>query len=543
MRAILTVICLAVLFLSAVATAKTVDEYVAEAEALRGSGDAGAAFELLNEAMAAYPDNAVVQAHLGLCKGMLAGEAANAGNLPEAGTLMTEAFTFLDKGVELDPDNPTARLYRGILGVGVPVFFGKTNQALDDLEHLIALHEKSPDAVSMDMVVQAYQSMAAGYTSISDMHQAIAAWEKVIELSPESESARAAQESIAKIMSAMADEDAEAAASPPELSPEQVEQMITRAKTHNEAKEYVKAEQLLGQVVVSDPDNAEAHKQLAIAMLGPLEGGGVYDERIHEDTDWATNIVFGTMTHLDKAVELAPDDMGARHLNGVMSVNLPFFVGKLDQGIEYLQMVVDSDMPADDRADAAYWLGYAYQKKGMSHWIELINKHPEAEAAGLVMSAMRPDIERFDPDAQPRPVVGIEFLIAFRDELAPQVAVWIETPDEEFVRTLYVSGFSGNVKEVQIVLPVWASATEFVGADAVTGASIDTGQHVYVWDLKDNSGKRVEDGKYVIKVEVHHWPSMKYQMVEGEIETGDKETRVIVEEGDFLPYLKLIHLP
>ena len=93
------------------------------------------------------------------------------------------------------------------------------------------------------------------------------------------------------------------------------------------------------------------------------------------------------------------------------------------------------------------------------------------------------------------------------------------------------------------MLPVWASATEFIGADAVTGASIDTGQHVYVWDLKDNSGKRVDDGKYIIKVEVHHWPSMKYQMVEGEIETGDKETRVIVQEGDFLPYLKLIYLP
>ncbi len=543
MRAILTVICLAVLLLSATAIAKTVDEYVAEAEALRDGGDARAAFELLGEGMAAYPDNALVQAHLGLCRGRLAGEAANAGNLPEAGTLLTEAFTFLDKGVELDPDNPTTRLYRGLMGVNVPVFFGKTNQALDDLEYLIALHEKNPDAVSMEMVVQAYQSMATGYTNISDMHQAIASWEKVIELSPESDAARAAQESIAKIMAAMADEEAEAAASPPELSPEQVEQMIAKAKAHNQAKEYAKAEQLLSQVVVSDPGNAEAHKQLAIAMLTPFEDGDLYDERIHEDTDWATNIAFGSMTHLDKAVELAPDDMEARFLSGVMAVSFPYFIGKLDQGIEYLQMVMDSDMPADDRAEAAYWLGYAYQKKGMSHWIELINKHPEAEATGLVMGAMRPDIERFDPDAQPRPVVGIEFLIAFRDELPPQVAVWIETPDEEFVKTLYVSGFSGNVKEVQIVLPVWASATEFVGADAVTGASIDTGQHVYIWDLKNNSGKRVEDGKYVVKVEVHHWPSMKYQMVEGEIETGDKETRIIVQEGDFLPYLKLIYLP
>jgi len=204
---------------------------------------------------------------------------------------------------------------------------------------------------------------------------------------------------------------------------------------------------------------------------------------------------------------------------------------------------VDSDLPADDRAEAAYWLGYGYQKKGMSHWIALVDEHPEAEATGMVLNAMRPDIERFEPEEHPGPVLGIEFLIAFRDELAPQTAVWIETPDEEFVRTLYVSGFSGHVKEVQIVLPVWASATEFAGADAVTAASIDTGQHVYLWDLKGMNGKTVKDGKYVVKVEVHHWPSMKYQMVEGEIEIGDKETRVIVKEGDFLPYLKLTYLP
>jgi hypothetical protein len=206
-------------------------------------------------------------------------------------------------------------------------------------------------------------------------------------------------------------------------------------------------------------------------------------------------------------------------------------------------MVVDSDLPKEDRAEAAYWLGYAYHKKGTSQWIELVDRYPEAAAREMVLAAMRPDIERFEPDAQARPALGIEFLIAFRDELAPQTAVWIETPDEDFVRTLYVSGFSGNVKDVQIVLPVWASATEFAGADAVTGASIDTGQHVYVWDLEDMDGKRVKNGRYVVKVEVHHWPSMKYQMVEGEIEIGDRETRVIVQEGDFLPYLKLTYLP
>ena len=51
---LLTAICLAVLFLSTAAGAKTVDEYIAEAEALREGGDATAAFDLLEEAGQAF---------------------------------------------------------------------------------------------------------------------------------------------------------------------------------------------------------------------------------------------------------------------------------------------------------------------------------------------------------------------------------------------------------------------------------------------------------------------------------------------------------
>jgi tetratricopeptide (TPR) repeat protein len=542
MRTILTVACIGVLFLSTAVVAKTVDEYIAEAGALREGGNATAASELLKEAAEAYPEDALVQANLGLVTGALAGEAADAGNFPEAGNLLTDAFVYLDKGVELDPDNPTARFYRGMMGVNIPAVFGKLNQSLDDLKYLVGLHEKNPDAVSMDMLVQAYQFMAVGYTNIGERPQALAAWEKVVELAPDGESAGAAEESIAKLKADMA-ADETAGAATADLSPEEVDEMIAKGKALIEAGKFAEAEDLLNQVVASAPDNAEAHRQLAIAIMSPFDGGDIYDQEIHEDTDRATNAVFRAMTHLDKAVELAPDDMKMRLLNGVTAVSFPFFVGKLDQGIEYLQMVMDSDLPSADRAEAAFWLGYAYQKKGMSQWIGVVNKYPEAEASAMVLNAMRPHVERFDPDAQARPVVGIEFLIAFRDELPPQTAVWIETPDEEFVRTLYVSGFSGHVKEAQVVLPVWASATEFAGADAVTGASIDTGQHAYVWDLKDMNGKPVKKGKYVVKVEVHHWPSMKYQMVEGEIEIGDKAARVIVQEGDFLPYLKLTYLP
>jgi tetratricopeptide (TPR) repeat protein len=538
MKAMLTLTCLAMLLFSGAVTARTVEEFVAEAEKYQTEGDLDKAVAVLKEAAAAYPDDATVHAYLGLYRGSQAGQAYQAGNQSDAGTFLTESFELLDKAVSLDPDNPRARLYRALMGVNVPPVFGKLNAALDDLKHLVRLHEADPASVPPDMLVNAYELMGQGYSQINEYQDGIAAWEKVVELSPGTESAKAAEANIAELSA-----KAEAAAAEAKVDPAEVPALVARGKAHNEAGEYGQAEELLRLAVRSDPENAEAHKQLAIAIMMPLEGGETYDERIHEDTDRATNIAFSSMNHLDKAVELAPDDMEARFLNGVSAVNFPFFLGKLDQGIEYLQMVVDSDAPDETKAEAAYWLGFAYQKKGMSHWIEVVNNYPEDEAARMVLDGMRPRIMHFDPAKYPRPVIAVDFLIAFRDELAPQTAVWIETPDGEFVRTLYVSGFSGHAKEVQVVLPVWASISKFVDADAVTGASIDTGEHIYTWDLKDRSGNPVKRGKYMVKVEVHHWPSMKYQLAEGEIEIGDKETQVTVQEGDFIPFLRLHYLP
>jgi hypothetical protein len=96
---------------------------------------------------------------------------------------------------------------------------------------------------------------------------------------------------------------------------------------------------------------------------------------------------------------------------------------------------------------------------------------------------------------------------------------------------------------VQVVLPVWASTSKFTDADAITGASIDVGEHMYAWDLMDMSGTAVPPGTYVIKVETHYWPSMKYQMVEAAVGVGAAEERVVVEEGDFIPFLEVRYLP
>ena len=95
--------------------------------------------------------------------------------------------------------------------------------------------------------------------------------------------------------------------------------------------------------------------------------------------------------------------------------------------------------------------------------------------------------------------------------MPPQTAVWIENKDGNFVKTVYVSGFSGFAKEKQANLSDWADASDFSGADAVTAASIDVGHYIYVWDLKDCEGNQVKAGDLVLRVEVAYWPSLEYQ--------------------------------
>ncbi|MCK4673916.1 DUF2271 domain-containing protein, partial [candidate division WOR-3 bacterium] len=135
------------------------------------------------------------------------------------------------------------------------------------------------------------------------------------------------------------------------------------------------------------------------------------------------------------------------------------------------------------------------------------------------------------------------FILGFRDELAPQTAVWVEDKEGNFVRTIYVSGFSGYAKEKQVNLPMWTNSSKFADVDGVTSASIDLGHHIYVWDLKDTSGKKVKSGEYIVKVETAYWPSMQYQQVEVPIKIGKKEKRVVVEEGNLIPYLEVKYIP
>ena len=317
--------------------------------------------------------------------------------------------------------------------------------------------------------------------------------------------------------------------------------LVELGKTHFDAKQYEEAKRVLKEAIKIDESNAEAYKWLALTLREIFAKG--YDEKIYDNADYHRNLAFEAYKALDKAVRCAPENDEIRLLRGIAGAEMPFFVHKLEQGIDDLNRVLRSDVSDSTKAEALHWLGKAYQKKAMSYWIKVVSKNPNSKESKAIFDRMRPRVERFDLSHYQPPVLAIDFTLGFRDELEPQTAVWIEDRDGNFVKTIYVSGFSGHAKEREVRLPKWANSSKFVDVDAVTGASISAGHHIYVWDLKDSFGRRVPAGEYVVKVEVAYWPSMHYQLASAAVTFGEKGDQIIVEQGKFVPYLKVNYFP
>jgi tetratricopeptide (TPR) repeat protein len=317
--------------------------------------------------------------------------------------------------------------------------------------------------------------------------------------------------------------------------------LVELGKTHFDAKQYEEARKVLKEAIKIDESNAEAYKWLALTLREIFAKG--YDKKIYENADYHRDLAFEAYKALDKAVSCAPENSEIRLLRGIAGVEMPFFVHKLEQGIDDLNRVLQSDVPDSTKAEVLHWLGKAYQKKAMNYWIKVVSKNPNSEESKAIFDRMRPEVKRFYLSQYQPPVLAIDFILGFQDELEPQTAVWIEDKDGNFVKTIYVSGFSGHTKEREVRLPKWANSSKFVDVDAVTGASINVGHHIYVWDLKDSLGRRVKAGKYVVKVEVAYWPSMHYQLVSAAVNLQEKEDRIIVEQGKFVPYLKVNYFP
>ena len=547
---VLSVVVLLVAGGTSIGATETLEEYIAKAEAHKNAGQFDKAIAVMEQAVKEYPEQSDAYAQLGV---MLSEKAQRTRDYTEIFEIASHAFAAWDKALVLDPRNFLARFYRGAWSVNVPKFVKRLNAGISDFEILTQALEKSPDPSSKERLVEAYQYLATGYQKNAEYEKAKKIHEKIIELAPETEFARLAQENINKIVTFekwQAERMKNLPGDTPEITrlkeqykkePNSFDVLLELGKAYYDIGNYEEAAKVLRKAVTIDQSNSEAYKLLAFS-LNEINSVG-YDPRIYLDTDFRTDLAFEAADALDKAVVLAPEDVELRFTRGVSSIQMPFFVNKMEQGIEDLKIVSESDVPDEMKAEALYWLGYAYQKMGTTYWTKVVSKYYTTEAAQNVFSSSRPPVKHVDLSNYATPVVSIDFELSYRDELAPQTAVWIENAKGEFVKTIYVSGFSAHAKERQINLPVWTKSSEFKDVDGVTGASIDLGHHVYVWDLKDHKEKKVASGDYKVFVEVAFWPSMQYQRVEAKITVGKKEAREVVKEGPLIPYLEVRFLP
>ncbi|MCC8161669.1 MAG: DUF2271 domain-containing protein [Lachnospiraceae bacterium] len=124
-----------------------------------------------------------------------------------------------------------------------------------------------------------------------------------------------------------------------------------------------------------------------------------------------------------------------------------------------------------------------------------------------------------------------------------QFAVWIEDENGDVVRTLYATYFiaNGGYTRRPEAIPTWVEKSgvksmETDEVDAITGATPDTSDLSFLWDLTDQDGNSVEPGEYTYYVEGTMYMSNRF-LFTGVIDTsGDEVTTTAsaeyIYEGD-----------
>ncbi len=123
------------------------------------------------------------------------------------------------------------------------------------------------------------------------------------------------------------------------------------------------------------------NNSMAYTYLGQFIG---MQARRMSDFSQITEIIDRAFLMWDKAISFAPEDIELRFTRGTLGVNFPFFAGKLTQGIEDLNMVINSNAPDSTKALAMYWLGFAYRKKARTQWIDVVKNYKDSRASKMV---------------------------------------------------------------------------------------------------------------------------------------------------------------
>ena len=494
---------------------ETTKGLIGKVQAISGEGKIEKALTIMKNAIEKSPDDSELQAHLGYMYSQEAGKAWQAGDTNDAGMYTELAFNTLDSAVETDADCVMALFYRGTLSINVPNFFDKLDEGIEDLEKIQDLREKKQ--FPRDILLAALENLAMGYRKAFRFSDSFDTNNTIIEIAPGSQEAQRADQNIRNMVTS-------------ETKILSTHELI--------AKEYPKIA-ALREKLEKDPDNPELLLTLA-GQYGSISDAG-YDEHTYNDASYMSNIAFEVVRLLEKAKDSAPDNMEILLLCGRTSVMMPFFVNKITKGIHDLNRVLNESRSDSLKAEAQFWLGYADYKMAVTRWNKVIDEYPKSHAAELTLDIFNTNNSLLNDVSPESPCVVIDFILGFKDELAPQTAVWIEDVNGVFVKTLYVSGFSGFAREKQINLPNWAKSSDFADTDAVTAASIDHGTHRYVWNLKNMVDEIVRAGRYKVHVETSFWPSMNYDRKTVTVEIGKERMETQVEKGRFISAVKAVY--
>jgi len=530
---IIHVVSFCILFLNT-AGAETLDECMIRVDKLIQENELNQAVEIIEKCLVDYPNSSVVYTKLGSALGRKSGQDFESGNMTEAVKNINRSFEALDKAVMLDSENLEARITYGVMGLEVPEFFGKVKPAVQHLEAARKMLEAQPTDANLDSRLMVYHYLGEGYKRQERFREAEIVWKILLSITDQGEYADAAKKALSEIKSMKSGDEKESTVPVPETN--DIETLISKGKSYLNAGKYPEARACFEKVMAIDEKNVEG--QLLLIQTLSMDADRDYDERIYDDQDTRTHLAFDVVREMAKGVALDPENVQLKLQYAMTCLYMPFFVGKMDEGIRILEeMGNDKSLSDSLHQEIMFHLGFAHMRKSSAYWAKLVQNDQESEGAQQVYEYY--GLRSYGPDNPcEKPHVEISLHLGFMDELAPQTAVWIEDGEGNFVKTVYVSGFAGHAKEKQVTLRKWGESTNFE-TDGTTGASIDWGTHTFIWDLTRHDGKKVKKGTYKVRMEVSWWPTFRYALADVDVKVGKKSQKIVTKKDPFLPLIKV----
>ncbi len=487
---------------------KTAQEYIDSAFVLENS-DIFEATEIMEKAVEEYPENADILSVYGLMLSKSAGQV----NFLKAGMISSKAEKAFNRALELEADHKDAILWRGILRVNLPKFLGKLNKGIADLEK-----SYSRPGISNDDYLVASYFLGQAYLKKDNSLQAREYFKNVVRYGADTPFYQDSVDQLSELEAEM---------------PEEVNSsgdLQAQADKYIEEEDYINAYKILTEATKQDTTDIELYlKYLNVIRVVSEEG---YDEKTYEEVAFMSDLAFNVAYTLTKIVEMMPDNEDFRLLKAEVLSQLPFFVKSLDEAKKEADWVISNSSNSENiKLAEEIKESINARSERMRLTDQFLASDNKKEKASLIAKMQHDQTQAKKPEGMQTKVT---LSLGFADYIAPQTAVWVEDSKGNFIAPIYVSAFSANIKEKQVHLPTWAKKSKFDDSIVkITGASIDSGKHIFYWDNKDIEGNELRRGDYFVFAEVSHWPHANYSLQKVKLSLGGKSYRQ-TREGDFL---------